>query len=111
VESALNALKRQDERAFGALMYAGHASLRDLYEVSTPELDILVQLSRGLEGCLGARLTGAGFGGCTVNLVRQSQVQRFIDGLRKGYQKASGRETQVYLCHASQGATVIDYDS
>ena len=69
VESALNALRRDDGRVFGALMYSSHASLRDLYEVSTPELDTLVEITREVEGCIGARLTGAGFGGCTVNLV------------------------------------------
>jgi galactokinase len=108
VETALQALKRQDERVFGALMYSGHASLRDLYEVSTPELDTLVQLTRALPGCLGARLTGAGFGGCTVNLVRQSDTAAFIDGLAAGYLQATGRQATVYLCQASQGAALIE---
>lgn len=106
VETALTALKRQDATTFGALMYASHASLRDLYEVSIPELDTLVEIARGLPGCYGARLTGAGFGGCTVNLVQAGSAPEFIDGLRVGYLQKTGREAQVYLCRASQGATV-----
>jgi galactokinase len=107
VGSALSALKRNDRQALGALMYAGHKSLRDLYEVSTPELDALVELTRHLPGCIGARLTGAGFGGCTVNLVEIEHAQAFIDGLKAGYQQATGRQAQVYLCRASQGATIL----
>jgi galactokinase len=108
VESALSALQREDRQALGALMYAGHKSLRDLYEVSTPELDTLVELSRDLPGCIGARLTGAGFGGCTVNLVEGEHAQDFIQGLAQGYQKTTGRQAQVYLCRASQGAEIIE---
>jgi galactokinase len=108
VETALTALRRSDAQTFGALMFAGHASLRDLYEVSIPELDALVSIARGLPGCLGARLTGAGFGGCTVNLVEESKAKEFIEGLQAGYHQATGRQAQVYLCRASQGATVAE---
>lgn len=104
VETAVIALRRGETRHFGGLMFAGHASLRDLYEVSTPELDALVNLARGLPGCYGARLTGAGFGGCTVNLVEQSQAASFIEGLSNGYRQQTGREAQVYLCRASGAA-------
>ena len=106
VESALNALKREDKQAMGALMYAGHKSLRELYEVSTPELDALVDLSRDLTGCIGARLTGAGFGGCTINLVEAEMAREFIQGLKTGYLEQTGRQAQVYLCQARQGVTV-----
>jgi galactokinase len=105
VESAVNALQQQDTQAFGALMFAGHASLRDLYEVSTPELDKLVELARNLPGCWGSRLTGAGFGGCTVNLVQATQAESFVEQLKLGYQQATGGQAQVYLCRASQGVT------
>ncbi len=105
VETAVTALNRQDARTFGALMYAGHASLKDLYEVSTPELDLLVDLARELPGCSGARLTGAGFGGCTVNLVDESQADEFIRLLKEGYLAKTGRTAQVYLCQASDGAS------
>jgi galactokinase len=104
VYSAVTALQREDVQAFGALMYAGHASLRDLYEVSIPELDTLVEIARDQPGCIGARLTGAGFGGCTVNLVEEIKAPPFIQGLKEGYQRRTGREAQVYLCKASDGA-------
>jgi galactokinase len=106
VQSAVSALRRDDIRSFGALMFAGHTSLRNLYEVSTPELDALVNIARELPGCIGARLTGAGFGGCTINLVEESQADQFIQGLTEKYAEVSGRDAQVYLCHASSGASV-----
>jgi galactokinase len=108
VESAYSALLRQDKRAFGALMYAGHASLRELYEVSLPELDTLVDLTRELPGCLGARLTGAGFGGCTINLVEKENVAEFIQGLKEKYRAANGNNAQVYCCEAVDGVSLED---
>ncbi len=110
VDEAIQYLDRGDSAAFGRLMYAGHASLRDLYEVSIPELDLLVDLAGQLPGCLGARLTGAGFGGCTVNLVEEPAAPAFIERLAQGYQAATGRTAQVYLCHASQGAHSSDHE-
>jgi galactokinase len=104
VQSARSALLRADRQAFAALMYAGHASLRDLYQVSTPELDSLVALARRLPGCCGARLTGAGFGGCTVNLVQQASLEEFQHGLAAGYREACGREADVFACQAAAGA-------
>lgn len=106
VESAVNALEREDTRAIGALMFAGHVSLRDNFEVSIPELDCLVSLARTLPGCIGARLTGAGFGGCTINLVRVTQVDEFIAGLERGYLEQTGKHAKVYSCHASEGTTI-----
>jgi galactokinase len=106
VGTAVTALRRGERRAFGALMFAGHASLRDLYEVSLPELDALVEIARQLPGCFGARLTGAGFGGCTINLVEESQAPEFIQGLQAAYAEKTGKQAQVYLCRASAGASV-----
>jgi len=106
VESAVNALRRDDTESFGALMFAGHASLRDYYEVSIPEIDVLVSLARNLPGCIGARMTGGGFGGCTVNLVWAAQVNDFIDGLERGYLEKTGKQAKVYVCHASEGTSV-----
>jgi galactokinase len=105
VQDAVVALRRGDARLFGGLMFSGHASLRDLYEVSCPELDALVEIARNQPGCFGARLTGAGFGGCTVNLVEAAQAEKFIQGLKDGYQQRTGRQAQVYLCKASAGAS------
>jgi galactokinase len=104
VQRAVNALRSDDAHLFGGLMFAGHKSLRDLYQVSIPELDALVEIARGLPGIYGARLTGAGFGGCTVNLIDASKAAEFIQGLRDGYQAKTGRQALVYLCKASAGA-------
>jgi galactokinase len=107
VFSAVAALRAGDPETFGELMYAGHASLRDLYQVSTPELDALVEIARWIQGCIGARLTGAGFGGCTINLVEAAHAESFIQSLQLGYSKTTGKETQVYICKASQRAGLI----
>ncbi len=104
VESAFTALHRSDKQTLGALLYSGHKSLQILYEVSTPELDILVEITRQLPGCIGARLTGAGFGGCTINLVEAERTQEFIEGLKAGYLHATGLQATVYCCVASRGA-------
>ena len=106
VAQAVNALRGGDARLFGGLMFAGHKSLRDLYQVSLPELDALVEIARGLPGIYGARLTGAGFGGCTVNLVDEAQAEAYIQGLQAGYQKQTGKSSRVYLCHDSAGVGV-----
>ncbi|HNT55639.1 MAG TPA: galactokinase, partial [Anaerolineaceae bacterium] len=106
VDAAVGMLSQGDAAGFGRLMLAAHASLRDLYEVSIPELDVLVDIATGLPGCWGARLTGAGFGGCTVNLVQQEQSEAFIHQLKEGYEKATDRQAEVYLCQASRGVQV-----
>jgi len=108
VDQAVSLLEAGDGPGFGRLMFATHASLRDLYEVSTRELDHLVEIAGGLPGCLGARLTGAGFGGCTVNLVEEGHSPSFIEGLEQGYREATSQQAQVYLCRASQGAHVVE---
>jgi galactokinase len=106
VQQAVTALRDGDSRMMGGLMYAGHQSLKRLYEVSLPELDILVEVARNLPGVYGARLTGAGFGGCTVNFVEEARAAEIIQGLIGGYRERTGRQAQVYLCHASAGASV-----
>jgi galactokinase len=108
VHSAADALRKGDKETFGGLMFAGHSSLRDLYNVSTPELDSLVEMAGDLPGCIGARLTGAGFGGSTINLVEGANSEDFIQGLEEGYLRKTGRTTKVYLCKASQGAGPIN---
>ncbi len=105
VYSAVTALKNQDRRAFGALMYASHYSLRDDYEVSHPNLDILVEIAKQLPGCYGARLTGAGFGGCTVNMVAKSEVERFVEQLDRLYYERTRVQGKVFAVVASQGAS------
>ncbi|MEA4908747.1 MAG: galactokinase [Anaerolineaceae bacterium] len=107
VDQAVELLEQGDAAGFGRLMLAGHASLRDLYEVSVPELDALVEIARKLPGCYGARLTGAGFGGCTVNLVQEEAAPAFIRALGVAYTDHTGRLAEIYLCHASPGARAV----
>ena len=104
---AIHALEKREPATFGRLMFEGHASLRDLYEVSTPELDTLVEIAGALPGCYGARLTGAGFGGCTVNLVANEWASMFVSDLKDAYQKKTSRQVEVHLCHASRGLNVL----
>jgi galactokinase len=104
VNEAIHLLEKDDAEGFGRLMYATHESLRDLYEVSLPELDTLVESASQLEGCLGARLTGAGFGGCTVNLVRNENVDGFVDKLGKLYRSKTGLQADIFSTSPSQGA-------
>src|SRR5277367_1394160 len=101
--AAADALKAGDLKALGRLMYEAHASYRDDFEASCPEADILVDLAAKETGCIGARLTGGGFGGCTVNLVENTSAGAFSQHLRDGYRKAAGIEADIYLCHASAG--------
>lgn len=104
VNRAQTCLMQDDARTFGKIMLEGHASLRDLYEVSCPELDVLVEVANQHTACYGARLTGAGFGGCTVNLVKSDQAENFIAHLKAGYHQKTGRQAEVYFCQASRGA-------
>jgi galactokinase len=111
VETAVRALRKQDAVLFGGQMYAGHMSLRRLYEVSCKELDILVDAARHIPGCYGARLTGAGFGGCTVNLVDATYADSFAETLRADYLEQTGLQADVYVCQASQGASAYYLDN
>ena len=104
VQLAGQYLKAADINAFGQLMYASHTSLRDLYEVSCPELDVLVEEAAKLTGCFGARLCGAGFGGCTINLVDRRHARAFIRDLSERYQQKTSKKALIYRCEASRGA-------
>ena len=106
VLEAVRVLEGGDLERFGALMNASHNSLRDDYEVSSKELDALVEIARKQPGVLGARMTGAGFGGCTVNLVRADAAEAFAQAVGRGYQEALGLNAEVYICRASDGALV-----
>ncbi len=104
VRAASDALQGGDLVRFGQLMYESHASLREDYEVSCRELDLLVELASTCEGVYGARMTGGGFGGCTVNLVRSDAVDRFEDRITDSYAKATGKKPDLFVCSAAQGA-------
>jgi galactokinase len=104
---AIPLLERGDMVEFGKLLNRCHASLRDLYEVSIPELDTMVSVAQSLPDCYGARLTGAGFGGCTVNLVAREQADAFSSALAAGYEDETGFHPEIYICSASRGAELI----
>jgi galactokinase len=104
VQEAAKALKSRDLERFGELMYASHRSLRDDYEVSCRELDVMVELASKIGGVYGARMTGGGFGGCTVNLVREDAVEEFRVEIAKGYKQDTGIDPEIYICTAAEGA-------
>jgi galactokinase len=92
---------------FGELMNECHVSLRDLYEVSCPELNVMARIAQSLDGCYGARLTGGGFGGCTANLVRRERAEEFSRSLAKGYEAETGYTPEIYITRASNGAELL----
>lgn len=103
---AARALAAGELEAVGALMDGSHASLRDDFQVSTEALDTIVSLAREEEGCVGARMTGAGFGGCAVALVREEGAPAFARRVAERYRAALGLEPEVYVCRAAAGASV-----
>jgi galactokinase len=107
VLEAVTAMRAGDRGRIKTLTADSHRSLRDDYQVSCPELDILVDLALPLPYCHGARLTGAGFGGCTVNLVEAAAVETFARTMAAGYRERSGREAEIHGFEPSAGATVL----
>jgi galactokinase len=103
VLNAVSCLLRSDMLQFGSLMNSSHDSLRDNYEVTGFELDTLVEEARKVPGVIGARMTGAGFGGCTVNLVSEASVDRFINEVGQGYQSVTGLKADFYLAEIGDG--------
>jgi galactokinase len=104
--AAAEALEAGQVRLVGRLMNESHASLRDDFEVSRPELDTMVDLARGWRGCHGARMTGAGFGGCCVALVDAAAVEGFTADVSRRYEARTGLVPAVYVCSAAAGAEV-----
>lgn len=107
VQKSVEALKQGDLPAFGELMNASHDSLRDRYEVSCAEIDFLVELARKVPGVLGARITGGGFGGSTVNLVVAGAVEDFSRRVLEKYRQQTGREGKLFISTAAGGAEII----
>ena len=101
---AVNALKENNIEEFGRLMNASHVSLRDDYEVSCEEIDILVDLAWQIPGVIGSRITGGGFGGCTVSIVKNDAVDTFIDTIGKQYKEKVGHEAEIYVVEIGDGA-------
>jgi galactokinase len=104
---AAEALESGNMQRFGELMYQSHLSLRDDYQVSCPELDVMVELARVIPGTIGARMTGGGFGGCTINLVERDAVAEFVRRISKAYQQRTSITPEVYVTEASDGATRV----
>ncbi|GGH29268.1 galactokinase [Paenibacillus segetis] len=110
VLESVKALSANDLQAFGQLMNASHDSLRDLYEVSCMELDVMVEEARKIEGTLGARMTGAGFGGCTVSLVHEDAVEQFVQNVGEAYEQRTGLNGEFYVCGVGNGVHEMKED-
>ena len=104
---ASQALKSGDLKTFGKLMNASHVSLRDDYQVTVPELDTLASLAWNFRGVMGSRMTGGGFGGCTVSIVENEKVDDFIKKIGDDYEKLCGRKADFYIIETSDGAKRI----
>lgn len=105
---AVEMLKAGDIKGFGMLMNSSHNSLRDLYEVTGLELDTLVDEARKIDGTIGSRMTGAGFGGCTVSIVKNNSVDKFIQEVGKNYNVKTGLNAEFYIAEIGDGAKKID---
>ncbi len=100
---AVEALKNQDLKLFGELMNASHVSLRDDYQVSCDEIDVLVEEAWKIEGVIGSRITGGGFGGCTVSIVRDDAVEIFKEKVGAAYQERTGKTADFYVVEIGDG--------
>lgn len=111
VTRAAHLLETEDPAGVGDLMYQSHLSLRDDYEVSCRELDLMVELARPLKGVLGARMTGSGFGGSTINLVCSPDVDAFVDKIETGYFNETGIRPSIYVVKASNGIEKVNIET
>jgi galactokinase len=107
VQEAREALLRGDMERFGILMIEAHAGMRDDFAASCIEVDELVEIAIRQKGCLGARITGGGFGGCTVNLVQVEEVEHFVDAVRREYAAKTGIEAECFVSAPSDGAFAL----
>jgi galactokinase len=108
VLDAAEALGAGDAQRVGQLMAESHRSLRDDFQVSRAELDAMVEIALGEDGCYGARMTGAGFGGCAVALVARDAADRFASTVASRYEARVGLTPAVYVCEASSGASISE---
>jgi galactokinase len=100
-------MKAGNIKQLGELFNASHASLRDDFEVTNQALNQIVECAQAQSSCYGARMTGAGFGGCAVALVQEKNTQEFVDAVSASYRKKSGLKANIYVCKASEGASVV----
>ncbi len=96
-------LETGNVEAIGPILWQGHAGLRDEYEVSSKELDVLVDIAHSVPGVLGGRMMGGGFGGCTINLVHNSAIEALRQAVEQHYPERTGREASIEICHAAGG--------
>ncbi|CAM4468146.1 galactokinase [Paenibacillus typhae] len=108
VLDSVEVLKNNDLKQFGLFMNDSHVSLRDLYEVSCEELDVMVEEAQRIPGTLGSRMTGAGFGGCTVSLVHEDDVERFIREVGEAYKARTGLTGEFYVCGIGNGVEELE---
>lgn len=108
VLKAAHAFESDDIKAVGKLMYESHASLRDDYEVSCRELNVMVQLAAAVPGTYGSRMTGGGFGGCTVSLVDRGAVEQFTQEVAAGYERATGIRPDIFVTTLADGAGPVE---
>jgi len=108
VEKAFAALQKGDIDKFGGLMYQSHEGLRDDYEVSCKELDILFDIAKQSDDAVGARMMGGGFGGCTINLVKRDSIEKFSDEIKKAYKQATGTDTEIHIVKIANGTGVLN---
>jgi galactokinase len=104
---AAEVMRQGDAAKIGKLMDASHVSMRDDFEISRDEMNTMVEIAQGHPACYGARMTGGGFGGCAVALVRVEDAKTFADVVGAAYAKATGLTPSIYVCHATDGANVI----
>jgi galactokinase len=107
VLEAAAALELGDLQAFGKLMLESHRSLRDDFEVSSDELDRMVELAEKVDGVYGTRMTGGGFGGCTIALVQAVRVDEFRRLVGGGYERSTGSKPEIYVCSAADGVGLV----
>jgi galactokinase len=107
VLDAVKAMQDGNVSRLGDLLNASHESLRDDFEVTNEALNIMVECAREQESCYGARMTGAGFGGCAIALVREEKAEEFVEAVSAAYRQRSGLEAAVYVCKASEGASIL----
>ena len=108
VEMSIQAMRRGELDALGILLNKSHESLRDDYEVSSDALDAMVECALAQEGCYGARMTGAGFGGCAVAIVKAESAEAFAVDVADAYRRRTASEPAVYVCHASDGTNIVE---
>ena len=101
---AVAELKKNHIEEFGKLMNASHVSLRDDYATSCEECDVLAELAWSVPGCLGSRITGGGFGGCTVSIVKDEALDAFKETITKGYEEKVGKTPEIYVVEIGDGA-------